>query len=163
MGRQPLGMNPPWMQHKTDSQDFPEEQYMRSRGSGEVFSSEKDEVLGENQWTKLLTVTEFNMFLIARALIMNPEVMILQKPLRNCNKPMTKMALEVFDSHVRERGLFLPETDRKHRRPRTLFFSATRDQARESDVIWQITPKGSSQYPCTVEEKLSEDIDHHHF
>ena len=78
---------------------------------------------------------------IARAFILNPEVMVLQRPLHHFEATAAELILSVLKKHVAERGLAMPQGNAKrHRRPRTVFFSPeTVAQARQADVIWQIS------------------------
>lgn len=74
---------------------------------------------------------------LARAFIMNPEVMVLQRPLCHFGEHASKHMLEVIREHIQNRGLCLPEESRGRRRPRTVFFSnETVAQAAAADIIW---------------------------
>merc|ERR1712050_73533 len=103
---------------------------------------------------------ELSLVHLARAFIMNPEVMVLQRPLRNYNEARSRRVLEVMKFHVRERGLALPENQRPHRRPRTMFFSAENSfQAAAADIIWHVTPIGVSHTPAMVVQKSMAELD----
>merc|ERR1711908_18918 len=89
---------------------------------------------------------------------MNPETIILQRPLRNYYTKTSQKILEVMKDHCRQRGLGLPDEEVLYRRPRTIFFSAENvDQAAVADVIWQMVPMGgSTTIPCRVTPKTME-------
>lgn len=70
-------------------------------------------------WLDLLTYTEKVKMHLARALIMNPEVLVLQRPLHHYDYETSRVVMGVLRRHVEEKGLGLPEEGREHRRPRT--------------------------------------------
>jgi len=90
-------------------------------------------------WLDGLTYTEKVKLHLARALIMNPEVIVLQRPLHHYDSKTSQLVMNVLKAHVRERGLGLPEEGRPHRRPRTCFFTIEdASQAEQADVSWHI-------------------------
>lgn len=90
-------------------------------------------------WLDGLTYTEKVKLHLSRALIMNPEVIVLQRPLHHYDYNTSKLVMDVLKAHVRERGLGLPEEGRPHRRPRTCFFTVEDvSQAEQADVAWHI-------------------------
>ncbi|CAJ1401466.1 unnamed protein product [Effrenium voratum] len=108
---------------------------------------EESEAEEEKDWTKddgekwqdTLTYSEKVKMHLARALIMNPEVLVLQRPLHHYDETMAKVVLDLLKIHVQEKGLGLPEKGRPHRRPRTCFFTVEDvNQAKEADVVWTI-------------------------
>lgn len=96
---------------------------------------------------------------------MNPEVLVLQRPLHHYDADTAKMVLGLLKAvrnsilrlfskeHVANRGLALPAQGREHRRPRTCFFTVEEKsqaimsfgkgtfchEAEAADVIWRIT------------------------
>lgn len=85
-----------------------------------------------------LSHTELAKVHLARALVLNPELLILQRPLRAYTPGAANVTMSVIQEHVAGRGLFPLDVSRK-RRPRTCLFSPeTADQAGLADVIWQI-------------------------
>merc|ERR1719253_1635240 len=82
---------------------------------------------------------------LARALIMNPEVMILQRPLSFYDQ-LSNSRLDVMNlikEYVANRGIGLPADSVSSRRPRTVFFTAeTMEEAEEADIIWNISEGG---------------------
>merc|ERR1712224_1050995 len=77
---------------------------------------------------------------LARAFLMNPEVMVLERPLMHFNPDWgVSMILDLFRTHVCNRGVGMPEALRNSLRPRTLFYAAeTVDQLRAADVAWEV-------------------------
>lgn len=98
----------------------------------------------DSSWQEQLTYTEKVKLHLARALIMNPEVLVLQRPLHHYEATTAKEVLATIRKHVNERGLCMPQGRQAlRRRPRTCFFSPESvDQATEADVIWQIRDLG---------------------
>lgn len=92
-------------------------------------------------WQDALTYTEIVKVHVARAFIMNAEVMVLQRPLHHFEATAAELILSMLKRHVLERGLCMQQGNAmRHRRPRTVFFSPeTVPQARQADVIWQIS------------------------
>merc|ERR1711924_581334 len=85
------------------------------------------------------TYTERVKIHLARAFIMNPEVMALQRPLYHFAKNTAEEMLKLIKKYVDNRGLCLPEDTVHKRCPRTVFFSPeTKEQAKMADVVWQI-------------------------
>lgn len=86
-----------------------------------------------------LTHTEIAKLQLARALIMNPEVLILQGPLSHFYDKTAVEVWKALQEHVRNRGFQLPSADARLRRPRTMLFSPTSvDQLRDVDYIWEV-------------------------
>jgi len=84
---------------------------------------------------------------IARALIDNPNVMVLQRPLHHFNEDVGNQILHVIRLHVESRGLGYPEDSVHSRRPRTVFFVPdSAAQATQADTIWQIDRKTHSVF-----------------
>jgi len=76
---------------------------------------------------------------LARALIMNPEVLVLQRPLSNFNDKFGDTILNMVREHVDNRGFALPEQTRSERRPRTVFLSPISvKELRKADSIWEV-------------------------
>jgi len=120
------------------------------------FVHRADEV---NYWQDALTYTEKVKVHIARAFILNPEVMVLQRPLHHFEATAAELILSMLKKHVAERGLAMPQGNAKrHRRPRTVFFSPeTVPQARQADVIWQISKVSVSK--STVHISLPQELE----
>uniref|UniRef100_A0A7S1QLM0 ABC transporter domain-containing protein n=1 Tax=Alexandrium catenella TaxID=2925 RepID=A0A7S1QLM0_ALECA len=90
-------------------------------------------------WHEGLSSTERSKMCLARALIANPEVLILHKPFlkyESQTKPLVRSALM---EHKLSRGIALDQASIDQRRPRTCFYSVVdpRD-ADMADVVWEI-------------------------
>ncbi|CAE7197734.1 ssuB [Symbiodinium natans] len=109
------------------------------RKAGDTWSRPAD-----SAWMESLTYTEKVKMCLARALIMNPEVMVLQRPLHHYDAATAITMEKLLRAHVVERGLVLPEEQRIHRRPRTAFFTLeSAEQAEEADMTLYIQEDGT--------------------
>jgi len=76
---------------------------------------------------------------LARALIMNPEVLLLHKPLSHFDEKVSDMLLKALRIHCSNRGYMLPASGRELRRPRTLIISpCTLKELELTNVVWEI-------------------------
>lgn len=90
-------------------------------------------------WYHQLSYAEAAKVHLARALIMSPEVLIMQRPLGNFSFAERGPIMDMLTEFVRARGYRLPQESTRHRRPRTLFFSPTwRQDLQEAEVVWDI-------------------------
>jgi ABC-type multidrug transport system fused ATPase/permease subunit len=77
-----------------------------------------------SQWMKLLSEVEARILCLARALITNPEVLCMDKPLVAFEPPLQEQILKVLkEKHVKQRGALQNFGTIDHRRPRTCIFS----------------------------------------
>eukprot|EP00928_Gymnodinium_smaydae_P006106 TRINITY_DN12127_c0_g2_i4.p1 TRINITY_DN12127_c0_g2~~TRINITY_DN12127_c0_g2_i4.p1 ORF type:complete len:235 (-),score=26.38 TRINITY_DN12127_c0_g2_i4:24-728(-) len=126
--------------------------------SSDEASGVDKEKLSTLEWHERLTYTEKVMMHLARAFIMNPEVMVLQRPLHHFNRDIGAFMLKIHKEHVDNRGLCLPSAGMKRRRPRGVFFSPeTKDQGAQADVIWQINKITHTVHEID-EEQLADDF-----
>lgn len=77
------------------------------------------------EWTVRLSHTAYPRISLARAFVMNPEVLVIHKPLVAFNEEEQRQIMSLLVKHAEQRGLELPELQRRFRRPRTVFFSAS--------------------------------------
>ncbi|CAE7512922.1 unnamed protein product [Symbiodinium necroappetens] len=104
-----------------------------SQPSGERLTNSLQDVLSHTQQAKLG---------LARALVANPDVLVLHKPGMPYDDRTSHMVLEVIRSHVANRGLGYP-SDPMTRSPRTcLFTSSKRYGLQLADRIYLIGPTG---------------------
>eukprot|EP00747_Dinoflagellata_sp_TGD_P106450 gnl/TRDRNA2_/TRDRNA2_169855_c4_seq1.p1 gnl/TRDRNA2_/TRDRNA2_169855_c4~~gnl/TRDRNA2_/TRDRNA2_169855_c4_seq1.p1 ORF type:complete len:343 (-),score=51.29 gnl/TRDRNA2_/TRDRNA2_169855_c4_seq1:109-1137(-) len=103
---------------------------------------EEEEVEDEEEasiWQDVLSHAERAKMHLARALIMNPEVLALQRPLSHYDE---NTAIEVFaaiQEHISGRGYKMPREGVLRRRPRTMFLSpSTRNELEWADQIWDL-------------------------
>jgi len=128
--------------------EFDDSGYSLNCCAGET-SDERDD-LGD--WQKALSYTETVYIHLARAFIMNPEVMILQRPLLHFSAAKQDKILNLIREHVDNRGLGLPPETVSSRRPRTVFVSVENNHhARQADVVWKMQElKECSEKTSTV-------------
>merc|ERR1719181_2132692 len=81
---------------------------------------------------------------IARALIANPEILLLERTIQGLNEECAMQVLDVLRQHVDDKGLCKPE-GKTRRRPRDVFFSTEyRALAAKADAIIEIDPKNKT-------------------
>jgi len=90
-------------------------------------------------WANDLSYSEKCKLHVARALIMNPEVMVMQRPLYHYGVRDSKKILQAIRDHVDCRGLEMPLAGRSKRRPRTVIFSTETDaECKICDAVWEL-------------------------
>lgn len=112
-------------------------------------------------WQSSLSDIERAKVHLARALIMDPEVCVMQRPLSIYSHREAARVLTVLKEHVDHRGLGLPEALRENRRPRTLLFSPEDEgQAAQADVLMKVEPqdKGSSKVHVITDRTQFADV-----
>ncbi|CAE8585907.1 unnamed protein product [Polarella glacialis] len=123
-----------------DSDDDEESSETQNGSCGHEAETEQEPRNNSNSWQKTLAYSERARIHLARALIMNPEVMVLQRPLHHYNVKAASEALTLLKEHVRNRGVGWPEETAAKRRPRIVFFTAeSPQQEEEADVCWEIS------------------------
>jgi len=70
----------------------------------------------------------------ARALVMNPEVMIIHKPLSHFDSKHARLVLEILREFVDDRGIEKPREGKALRRPRTCIFSEAESGETEVEI-----------------------------
>lgn len=94
---------------------------------------------------KRIAATDKAKIHLARALIVNPQIMAVQKPLIHFNADEQDAMLQVFREHVDNRGLGQPVETVAKRRPRTVFLSVENDRhADEADIVLEMKLQGST-------------------
>jgi len=119
-------------------------------------------------WIRMLTQTDFYIIHLARALIFNPEVLVMERLLGMFNADKILRILSVIRNHVDNRGLYEKES-LFTRRPRTVAFVtmnslssenvlegekelAIQDFPSEIDAIWKLDMEGQ----CDVTDRHPE-------
>jgi len=98
---------------------------------------------GANDLDKLRSSQKSEIHL-ARAFIMNPEVMVMHRPFKaypvNVNVPVKRTTfLEALKEHKSNRGYKMAQESVKDRRPRTIFFTPDTEKEEEyADLIWRL-------------------------
>jgi len=78
---------------------------------------------------------------LARGLIANPEVLVIDRTLQGLDEEESKKMLGFIFKHVEEKGLCMPEEGRARRRPRTVVFSTqVATHAALADTILEVHP-----------------------
>merc|ERR1712087_589393 len=100
----------------------------------------------KEHWHEFLSNSELAKVHLARALIMNPEVLVLQRPLCHYDETVKAEVMKILDEHVKMRGYKQHRGgDRLNRRPRPLFFSpVTAWEFKHADEIWMLDPQTKS-------------------
>jgi len=94
----------------------------------------------DTTWHCRLSSTDFARLNLARALVMNPECLIMQMPFITFSDDLAKRMVDLVRLHVQERGLELPEKSRSFRRPRTVFFSSSvLERCKAADHIYEVS------------------------
>jgi len=105
----------------------------------QAFEASNDSVVKSQKWQAQLTSAEKIKLCLARALIMNPEVMVLHRPLASFNVKKAAQILHVLKMSLDNAGIGLPENTLIYRRPRTYFFTPdTKAQSQQADITWQM-------------------------
>ena len=99
-----------------------------------------------SKWQHRLTDSEITKLHLARAFIMNPEVMVLHRPFMYYPKNSLDHAyahiMEAIIEHRDNRGYKMPHESVSERRPRTVFYTAdTEDEEQLADQAW-VLPDG---------------------
>lgn len=97
------------------------------------------------QWHKSLTQSQKVRLNMARALISNPNIMIISRSLSGLHDHAALEMLDLLREHVVNRGLLMPEDSIDSRRPRNVIFSTESvEQASKADIVWLTDPKSKS-------------------
>jgi len=103
-----------------------------------AFAKTDDIDFPDSSWVDKLTYTDKVKIGLARALLLNPEMLVLHRPFHHFVSSTSKEVFDVIKKHHANRGLGLPELWTS-RRPRSIFFSAeSKSQAVKADVLWQL-------------------------
>lgn len=97
---------------------------------------------GNLPWCKTLSYTDKAKLHLARAFMMNPEVMVLQRPLLHFNFADQTQFAALIHKHVDQRGIGMTD-DVETRRPRTVFVSLEGESQVDvvkGDLIWDLVP-----------------------
>jgi len=112
--------------------DHAEDSGLTSQDSEDGFSADK--------WQARLSHTDRAKLSLARAFVMNPEILVLHKPALAFNELNSKEFINMIRSHVDERGVELPVDQRFARRPRTVFFtSSTTAGLKSADEVYEVS------------------------
>jgi len=116
-------------------------------GTGRAWIEDEINFMGSDEptWEQSLTNSSKVKLHIARALIANPEVIVFERTLQGLNEETTTLVFDVISRHVKERGLCLPDSERRFRRPRTVIFTTDHaSRAAKADCILEMDEKTNS-------------------
>lgn len=112
---------------------------------------------GVADWQETLNYIEIAKIHLARAFIVNPDVLVLQRPFVHFGERVRNHLFSNLLAHVQHKGLLMggSPAEEQCRRPRTCFFSpCTLEEAYKSDVIWKIAASTVTEIKV---EQLNED------
>lgn len=96
----------------------------------------------EHFWQDSLTCRELALIHLARALVMNAEVMVMHHPLYHYQAAEAADVLSILREHVENRGICLDPNQVLRRRPRTLFIShEAPPEQDDANVLWEISDR----------------------
>jgi ATPase subunit of ABC transporter with duplicated ATPase domains len=110
-----------------------------------------DEGKDEVPWFEQMSQSELLKLHIIRALHNDPELLLLQRPVDECDADHAAKMLSVLRKFVDNRGVLTTAKARKLARPRTLFFSSGEDRERSetaadiADVVWHLSEQGFTE------------------
>mmetsp|Transcript_15777 Transcript_15777/g.37091 ORF Transcript_15777/g.37091 Transcript_15777/m.37091 type:complete len:812 (-) Transcript_15777:107-2542(-) len=94
---------------------------------------------GPFHWVQSLTDSEKSKLHVARALIANYEILVMDCPLASFGPEASKVVMGAVDEHVKNRGLGQPKETLFSRRPRTCFYTHEEiDDSVWADIAWEI-------------------------
>mmetsp|Transcript_20245 Transcript_20245/g.56184 ORF Transcript_20245/g.56184 Transcript_20245/m.56184 type:complete len:904 (+) Transcript_20245:66-2777(+) len=109
-------------------------------------AEELAEIRAAKEWQAGLAYTEKVLICLARAFIMNPEVIFIQNLFNHFEPHTSSVVMNAITEHRHNRGLCRNQMTQRSRAPRTVFFNPqTKTQANQADAIWQIHSKGIHQ------------------
>lgn len=93
-------------------------------------------------WKAFLSETDCARLNLIRVLVANPEVLVMHKPTMYFSDSVREDMMSLLKEHVVQKGIELPEADKKWRRPRTVFFSAeTAATLIYADEVYEVSGK----------------------
>eukprot|EP00747_Dinoflagellata_sp_TGD_P082113 gnl/TRDRNA2_/TRDRNA2_161569_c0_seq1.p1 gnl/TRDRNA2_/TRDRNA2_161569_c0~~gnl/TRDRNA2_/TRDRNA2_161569_c0_seq1.p1 ORF type:complete len:432 (+),score=55.65 gnl/TRDRNA2_/TRDRNA2_161569_c0_seq1:3-1298(+) len=122
-----------------------------------TLTTEEEEAEGdeESDWSLTTTYATKAKMHLARALTMNAELTVLQRPFMHYDEVSIPEIMEVLHNHNVHRGLGLPPETAATRRPRTIFFSADSvAECQYATTIWQMSPEKEGEVVLTTREEL---------
>lgn len=107
--------------------------------------SDKFEVI-PSSWNEVLSLTQRVLLHHARALIMNPELMVMHKPTTAFDENQAHRLYSCIKAYIQERGLGLDPEKRDLRRPRTCVITTSRVGGLEAaDKVFHVTKTGVTE------------------
>jgi len=98
-----------------------------------------DESIETSRWQRRLSASDRSLITVARALIYNPEVLVMNRPTSQLSEITAGKVYELLKEFVRNRGVELPVEGVAKRRPRTAFISFVRmTGVAIADIVWSV-------------------------
>lgn len=112
----------------------------------EVQEVEEGNEQDQLHWHRRMSNNERKRLHLARALIFNPEVLVLHRPVDEADEGFSNEILNLLREFVDKRGLELDEVEFPKRRPRTVFFTGgevKEEVCKEhADMVWKLGKNG---------------------
>eukprot|EP00746_Dinoflagellata_sp_MGD_P061519 gnl/MRDRNA2_/MRDRNA2_26018_c0_seq1.p1 gnl/MRDRNA2_/MRDRNA2_26018_c0~~gnl/MRDRNA2_/MRDRNA2_26018_c0_seq1.p1 ORF type:complete len:259 (-),score=34.80 gnl/MRDRNA2_/MRDRNA2_26018_c0_seq1:510-1247(-) len=100
----------------------------------------------ERNWSEVLSASDRQVVHLARALIANPEVLVIHKPTLMFDEQTARLVFKALRVYVDEQGIEQDPSRRMFRRPRTCICTITRPQGIEiADKILLISEEGARE------------------
>jgi len=113
---------------------------------------------GQLEWVKHLSNVELRRVHLARAFIFNPEVLVLERPIEGFERGETIAFLNMLREFVDNRGLEMEEELMHYRRPRTIFFTGSKDSVefarKECHTVWYLGKNGINVHEGGAKEGI---------
>merc|ERR1711884_799690 len=101
-----------------------------------------------HKWAHRFSSSMFARLALARAFVMNPEVLVLHSPCAHFNDHEVETIMTLLKTHVEKKGFELAENEIKFRRPRTVFMTSVRMAALEIvDDVYKVKDGGIERIP----------------
>eukprot|EP00928_Gymnodinium_smaydae_P004512 TRINITY_DN11529_c0_g6_i1.p1 TRINITY_DN11529_c0_g6~~TRINITY_DN11529_c0_g6_i1.p1 ORF type:complete len:1170 (+),score=263.40 TRINITY_DN11529_c0_g6_i1:1319-4828(+) len=93
-------------------------------------------------WCSTMSASELQKLHLARALVVNSEVLVLHRPLDKYDDKTALCVLGAIQEHIQTRGYKVDPSGALERRPRTVVFTPSqKSQACTADIIWRLKNK----------------------
>lgn len=100
----------------------------------------------DTPWFDRLSYNDKKRLNLARALVFNPEILVLHRPVDDADTAEMKVILQLLREHVDALGVEMDPNTRRKRRPRTCFFTGGEHEKsavikNQADVVWTLSRK----------------------
>jgi len=103
------------------------------------FDDDLPDDVDNRKWYDKLSDSEKAAMHLARAFIMNPEVVCFQRPTQHFHTDMKKKVLQLLGENTENRGIGMSAEGIGKRRPRSVFFTVTdRHDSKVADACWKL-------------------------
>eukprot|EP00929_Paragymnodinium_shiwhaense_P011267 TRINITY_DN11679_c0_g1_i2.p1 TRINITY_DN11679_c0_g1~~TRINITY_DN11679_c0_g1_i2.p1 ORF type:complete len:865 (+),score=85.20 TRINITY_DN11679_c0_g1_i2:91-2685(+) len=105
-------------------------------------------------WAEALSYTIVVKINLARAFILNSEVLVLHRPFHHYDDHTSRRVMRVIRKHMQNRGLGLSPETAHGRRPRTIIFTPETVEELDADLFWQLDPHLKTVYAVAQSEVM---------